>query len=100
MTHRVVASCCSKRISDAGEIAMKLQKFVSPTFHAVAATTQTVARFAKLERILAFVCLFTPALLIWSDDGPIRSSFCAYYIRRDNQRYHFAFTVASFRCLV
>ena len=74
---------------------MKLQQIVSPTLHAVAATTQTVARLAKLERILAFVRLFTPALLIWSDDGPIRSSISAYYNMRENQLYYFPLTVAS-----
>src|SRR5438270_751421 len=54
-------------------MAMKLQRIVSPTLHAAAATAQTVARLAKLEPVLAFVCLFTPALLIGSDGGPFRS---------------------------
>ncbi len=74
---------------------MKLRQIVSPTFHAVATTVQTVARFAKLERVLALVCLFTPALLIWSDDGPIRSSISAYYNMRENQLFYFPLTVAS-----
>ena len=74
---------------------MKLQQIVSPTFRAVAATVQTVTRFAKLERVLAFVCLFTPALLIWSDDGPIRSSISAYYNMQENQLFYFPLTVAS-----
>ncbi len=74
---------------------MKLQQIVSPTLHTVAATAQTVTRFAKLERVLAFVCLFTPALLLWSDNGPIRGSISAYYNMRENQLYYFPLTVAS-----
>jgi len=74
---------------------MKLQQLVSPTFRAVATTVQTVTRFAKLERVLAFVCLLTPALLIWSDDGPIRSSISAYYNMQENQLFYFPLTVAS-----
>ena len=74
---------------------MKLQQLVSPTFRAVATTVQTVTRFAKLGRVLAFVCLLTPALLIWSDDSPIRSSISAYYNMQENQLFYFPLTVAS-----
>jgi len=74
---------------------MKLRQIVSPTFEAVATTAHAVARFAKLERVLAFVCLLIPAVLIWFDDGPIRDSISAYYCMEENQLFYFPLTVAS-----
>ena len=74
---------------------MNLNKMVSSTFKGVTNTVQGVKRFAKLERVLAFVCLFIPAFLIWFDNGPIRESISAYYNMKVNQIFYFPLTVAS-----
>ena len=72
---------------------MALREMASSTF-------QGVTRFAKLERVLAVVCLFTPVFLIWFDNGPfddgrIRDSISAYYDMEENQVFYFPLTVAS-----
>jgi len=74
---------------------MKLRQRIAPTFEAVSTTVQAITRFAKLERVLAFVCLFIPAVLIWFDDGRIRDSISAYYSMEENQFFYFPLTVAS-----
>lgn len=74
---------------------MNLNQMVSSTFKGVTNTVQGVKRFAKLERVLAFVCLFTPAFLIWFDDGPIRENISAYYDMKENQIFYFPLTVVS-----
>ena len=77
--------------------AIKAMKYpmVSSAFNGVTNTLQGVRRFAKLERILAFVCLFIPAFLISFDDGPIRDSISAYYDMEQNQVFYIPLTVAA-----
>jgi hypothetical protein len=76
-------------------MAMKPQEIVSATRHALTATVEAVTGFAKLERVLAVVCSCTPALLIWSDDGPIRNTISDYYNMKQNQLFYVPLTVAS-----
>ena len=58
---------------------MELRKFVSATRQKVASAIDGVKRFARLERVLAMVCISIPALLILFDDGQIRNSISEYY---------------------
>ncbi len=74
---------------------MRLQNLVSSTAKVATRTFQGAARLAKLERVLAFVCLFIPALLVWFDDGPVRESISAYYAMEQGQVYYFPLTAAS-----
>jgi uncharacterized membrane protein len=74
---------------------MKLPQTVSSTFQGVAKTVQGVARFAKLERVLASICLLIPAFLIGFDDGPIRDSISAYYDMEESQVFYFPLTMAA-----
>lgn len=74
---------------------MNPQEIASTTLRAVGATVEGITRFAKLERVLAAVCVFTPALLILSDDGPIRNSISDYYNMHKNQLFYVPLTVAS-----
>lgn len=74
---------------------MKLKQMVSSTAQGVTKAVQGVARFAKLERVLAFVCLFIPVFLIWFDGTPIRGSISAYYNMEENQIFYFPLTVAA-----
>ena len=74
---------------------MELRQIASATRAKVANTVEGVRRFARLERMLATVCLLIPALLIWSDDGPIRDSISAYYNMEENQIFYFFLTVAA-----
>jgi len=58
-----------------------------------------VMRFAKLERVLAGVCLLIPLLLIVFDDrvrtSMIRESISAYYNMKQSEVFYFPLTVAS-----
>ncbi len=74
---------------------MNLQQVVAPAVNAVAKGAQEVSRFAKLERVLAFVCLFTPVFLIAFDGGSVRGSISAYYNMAANQYFYFPLTVAA-----
>jgi hypothetical protein len=72
---------------------MTLREMVSSRF-------QGVARFARLERVLAALCLFIPVFLIWFDTGPfdngrIRDTISHYYNMEENQVFYFPLTVAS-----
>ena len=60
-----------------------------------ASAIQRIKDFAKLERVLAGVCIFTPALLIAFDNGPIRNSISAYYNMVQNQIFYVPLTIAS-----
>lgn len=56
--------------------------------------------FARLERVLAVVCAFTPLVLILFDSGPVRNSISAYYDMEQNQWYYFLLTVAAMLFIV
>ncbi len=56
---------------------------------------QAVRRFAKLERVLAGLCLFIPVLLIAFDSGSIRDSISAYFDMDQNQIFYYPLTVAA-----
>ncbi|MDH5604429.1 MAG: hypothetical protein OEY51_10825, partial [Cyclobacteriaceae bacterium] len=58
-------------------------------------TFSSISRFARLERNLAALCLFTPAILIALDDEPVRGSISAYYDMPHYQVYHVIFTMAA-----
>ncbi len=55
---------------------------------------QGVISFAKLERILAAVCITTPLFLILGDTEPIRNSISAYYEMDNNVLYYVPLSVA------
>jgi len=78
------------------EIMVPFQKRISVT------TAQGIMRFAKLERNLAFVCIFTPLFLIIFDSyvEPIRGSISAYYNMGQNQIFYFLLTVAAMLFIV
>jgi hypothetical protein len=79
---------------------MKLEQIAGATAKAVTSAARSVARFSKLERVLAFVCLFIPIGLIVFDGGQIRESISAYYNMEQNQFFYFSLTVASMLFLV
>ncbi len=74
---------------------MELKKIVSATRTRIARAVDGITRFAKLERVIAAVCLLIPALLVWFDDGRIRDSISAYYNMHSDQMFYFPLTVAS-----
>ena len=73
---------------------MKVPQVLSPTIQVVTKTIKGAAGFAKLERVLAGVCLFVPAFLIWADDGAIRGSISAYHDMTQAQVFYFPLTMA------
>lgn len=79
---------------------MQIREMASATVEGVARTVEGVTRFAKLERVLAAVCLLIPAFLILFDDGPIRGSISAYYSMEEAQVFYFSLTVAAMLFLV
>jgi hypothetical protein len=74
---------------------MELRQMVSATRTGIAKAVDGVTRFAKLERVLAAVCLFIPAFLIYFDNGQIRGSISEYYNMEKDQMFYFPLTVAS-----
>lgn len=72
---------------------MNLLKIASSTY-------DSVTRFAKLERVLATVCILLPAILIAFDGGNARDSISAYYNMKQNQVFYFALTVAAMLFIV
>lgn len=81
---------------------MKMPEPVSSALNAVNQTLDAITRFAKLERVLAVVCLMTPLLLIASDDGvqPIRESISHYFSMKQNQLYYFPLTMLAMLFIV
>jgi len=51
--------------------------------------------FAKLEIILAFLCVLLPLFLILCDGGPVKDCISDYYNMNNNQVYYFLLTVAA-----
>ena len=74
---------------------MQLRQIASATRKSVANTFEGVKRLARLERVIATVCILIPAFLIWFDDGPIRDSISAYYDMEESQVFYFPLTVAA-----
>jgi hypothetical protein len=75
---------------------MKQAQMVSSAAIGAASTFQRgVRRFAKLESVLAFVCLLTPVLLILFDDRTIRDSISAYYDMEENQIFYVPLAVVA-----
>jgi hypothetical protein len=74
---------------------MQLREMASATIEGVGKTVEGVTRFAKLERVLAAVCLLIPAFLIWFDHGTIRPSISAYFDMEQAQVFYFPLTVAA-----
>ena len=74
---------------------MQLKQIASATIERVSNTFEGVKRFARLERVLATVCLLIPAFLIGFDDGSIRDSISAYYNMEENQFFYFPLTVTA-----
>jgi len=79
---------------------MQLQEIASVTVQGITRTVEGLTRFAKLERVLAGVCLLIPAFLIWFDHGTIRGSISAYYNMDQDQVFYFSLTVAAMLFLV
>jgi len=74
---------------------MELRQMMSATRTRIAKVVDGITRFAKLERVIAAVCLFIPAFLIYYDNGHIRDSISAYYNMQKDQMFYFPLTVAS-----
>lgn len=51
-------------------------------------------KFARLERILALVCITSPALMILGDSGTVRESISAYYDMTKSVLFYVPLTVA------
>jgi hypothetical protein len=77
------------------QISSAARKGIAKSVEGVKRSAEGIKRFARLERVLATVCLFTPAFLIWFDDGPIRESISAYYNMEEGQVFYFPLTVAA-----
>lgn len=58
-------------------------------------TLDGIANFAKFERVLAAVCLLTPALLWLFDSFTLRDSISAYFEMDQNQIFYVPLTVAA-----
>jgi hypothetical protein len=70
------------------------------TLTKVAEISDGIKRFAKLERVLAALCLLTPALLIYFDNGTIRASISSYFNMKHNQAYYFPLTMIAMLFIV
>ena len=81
---------------------MKLPEPVSSALNAVDQTLDSITRFAKLERVVAVICLMTPVLLIYFDTPgePIRESISHYYAMTQNQLYYFPLTMLAMLFIV
>ena len=74
---------------------MEFKQIASAAVESVSSTFDAAKRFARLERVLAGVCLLIPAVLIVFDDGSIRDSISAYYNMEEDQFFYFPLTVAA-----
>lgn len=61
---------------------------------------RNISNFAKLERILAFVCITTPIWLILGDNGSVRGSISAYYNMEKSVLFYVPLSVAFMLFLV
>lgn len=76
------------------------QKIGSTVAKGVINTANDLAKFAKLERNLAAVCMFIPLLLIVFDSGPVRNSISAYYDMTEAQFFYVPLTMAAMLFIV
>jgi hypothetical protein len=74
---------------------MHLRQVASSTLRLVDKAKDSLARLARLERVLAALCLLVPGLLIWADGGTIRESISAYYSMEQAQVFYVPLTVAA-----
>lgn len=74
---------------------MKVHEIVTASSARTRDAIQGIARFAKLERVLAVFCAFTPGLLIWADQGRVRGSISAYYDLSRAQMFYVPLTTAA-----
>ena len=72
---------------------MEFRKIAIETYHGV-------KRFARLERVLAAVCILAPALMILFDGGTVRGSISDYYKMKNNQLYYFPMTMLAMLFIV
>lgn len=79
---------------------MRMQEVVAASAANTRGAIEGIARFAKLERVLAVICAFTPVLLILADQGSIRSSISAYYNVSQPQMFYVPLTAAAMLFLV
>jgi hypothetical protein len=81
---------------------MQVPQPVSSALNAVDQTLDAITRFAKLERVLAVICVMTPFLLVLYDDGaePIRASISHYFNMKQNQLYYFPLTMLAMLFIV
>lgn len=79
---------------------MKLQTVAASAVTRAAHTVEDITRFARLERVLASVCLLVPVFLIWSTGGVVRESISAYYDIEQNQIFYFFLTMAAMLFIV
>ena len=79
---------------------MDLGKMASDMRDTLTKTYNGVVRYAKLERVLATLCLFIPVILMWRDNWAIRDSISAYYNMTEGQAFYVPLTVAAMLFIV
>ena len=79
---------------------MNVQSVVAASAARTRTAIDGIARFAKLERVLAGLCALTPALLILADDGNVRGSISAYHSVCRPEAYYMPLTAAAMLFLV
>ena len=79
---------------------MKLSTFATTARANIAKAAAGINRFAKLERVLATLCISIPALLIWFNHNQILPSISAYYNMHENEVFYFPLTVACMLFIV
>lgn len=79
---------------------MQIQNLVIASRATVRRAADGLVRLAKLERVLALVCIVIPALLIAFAGLPVRESISAYYDMPRDQVFYFSLTVASMLFMV
>lgn len=62
---------------------------------AIASTGTQLAGFAKLERVLAALCILNPILLIMADGWHVRGSISAYYSMNEAQCFYLPLSIAA-----
>ncbi len=79
---------------------MQLRQIVSAAHMRIAQAVDGIKRFARLERVIAAVCILIPVFLIYFDHGRIRDSISAYYNMTEDEMFYFPLTVASMLFIV
>ncbi|MCH7585381.1 MAG: hypothetical protein IH941_09530 [Acidobacteria bacterium] len=61
---------------------------------------EVMARWAPIERVLTFVCVFSPLVMVWIDPEPLRGSISAYFAMIENQWFYVPLAIAAMLFIV